>query len=365
MRHRYQTSAVVLGLNFIGSIRLYIHLLGAIVLASFVLTGCSSQNEYLSKGKELVKSDKRRKEERAVRQFFMAVKTEPNNAEANYLLGYYNSFGLYAANRRDDWESWLNDNDSQFNWSFDELKDRSGFKTRGEYLFKSYQQKPGKYLEILVFETLRTQSDELQKAAQEALVRVFEKGNKDKLLAHLRKAMKSKDNRDRHDAQQVLSAIARSNPQHSSQIVKELKPLLKYRRRMETRLNAVKALGDIGSSEAVLELVEIINARRAAPIWQQVFSPGNIRDQEPAEIRQLAVVALAQIGIENADSAAVEKLIGIVKNKGSSLRVDAIEALAEIVNTNEVLAKKDATQVKSILLEVLREEVRREITVNL
>ena len=364
MRHRYQTSTVVLGLNFIGSIRLHIHLLGAIVvLASLVLTGCSSQNEYLSKGKELVKSDKRRKEERAVRQFFMAVKTEPNNAEANYLLGYYNSSGLYAANRRTNWESWLND--SQFNRSFDELKDQSGFKTRGEYLFKSYQQKPGKYLEILVFETLRTQSDELQKAGQEALVRVFEKGNKGKLLAHLRKAMKSKDNRDRHDAQQVLSAIARSNPQHSSQIVKELKPLLKYRRRMETRLNAVKALGDIGSSEAVLELVEIINARRAAPIWQQVFSPGNVRDQEPAEIRQLAVVALAQIGIENADSVAVEKLIGIVKNKGSSLRVDAIEALAKIVSTNEVLAKKDATQVKSILLEVLREEVRREITVNL
>lgn len=364
MKHRQvQTSTVVLGLNLIGSIRLYIHLLGSIVLASFVLTGCSSQNEYLSKGKELVKSDKRRKEERAVRQFFMAVKTEPSNAEANYLLGYYNSSGLYAANRRADWESWLND--GQFNWSFDELKDRSSFKTRGEYLFKSYQQKPSKYLEILVFETLRTQSDELQKAAQEALVRVFEQGNKDKLLAYLRKAMKSKDNRDRHDAQWTLSAIARSNLQHSSQIVKELKSLLKYRRRMETRLNAVKALGDIGSSEAVLELVEIINGRRPAPIWQQVFSPGNVRDQEPAEIRQLAVAALAQIGIENAESAAIEKLIGIVKNKGSSLRVDAIEALAKIVSTSETLARKDATQVKGILLEVLREDVRREITVNL
>ena len=57
-----------------------------LVILPFFLMGCGDQNENLSKGKELIKSDKRRKEERAVREFYLAIYSEPTNPEANYLL---------------------------------------------------------------------------------------------------------------------------------------------------------------------------------------------------------------------------------------------------------------------------------------
>ena len=44
------------------------------------------------------------------------------------------------------------------------------------------------------------------------------------------------------------------------------------------------------------------------------------RDREEPEVRQLAVESLGKIG-----GAAVPELVKIVQNKGSSLRVDAIE----------------------------------------
>ena len=46
----------------------------AFVLVLFVV-GCGTQNENLAKGKELIKSDKRRKEERAVREFKLCTPT--------------------------------------------------------------------------------------------------------------------------------------------------------------------------------------------------------------------------------------------------------------------------------------------------
>ena len=46
----------------------------ALALTLFVI-GCGTQNENLAKGKELIKSDKRRKEERAVREFKLGAPT--------------------------------------------------------------------------------------------------------------------------------------------------------------------------------------------------------------------------------------------------------------------------------------------------
>ena len=66
----------------------------SIGLAAF-LVSCGSHNEYLSKGKELIKSERRRKEERAVAQFKLAIRQEPTNAEAHYLLGFYDSQEFY------------------------------------------------------------------------------------------------------------------------------------------------------------------------------------------------------------------------------------------------------------------------------
>ena len=58
------------------------------------IVGCGTQNENLAKGKELIKSDKRRKEERAVREFKLALQQQTDSAEAHYLLGLYNSQGV-------------------------------------------------------------------------------------------------------------------------------------------------------------------------------------------------------------------------------------------------------------------------------
>ena len=68
----------------------------SIGLAAFLIS-CGSHNEHLSKGKELIKSDRRRKEERAVAQFKLAIRQEPTNAEAHYLLGFYDSQDFYDA----------------------------------------------------------------------------------------------------------------------------------------------------------------------------------------------------------------------------------------------------------------------------
>ena len=73
------------------------------------------------------------------------------------------------------------------------------------------------------------------------------------------------------------------------------------------------------------------------------------RDREDPEIRGLAVEALGKIG-----GTAVEKLVEIVENKGSSMRVDAIQALEQL---------GDERAVKP-LLEVLSEQGNREVVVN-
>ena len=283
-------------------------------IAAFLI-GCGSQNAYLSKGKELIKSDKRRKEERAAQQFKLAIQHEQDNAEAHYLLGYYDSDRFYAIGTPE--------------------RAQASIEERGKHMFQAYQNDKRKYLEILVFETLRDREADVQNAALNALKRIYQQADRKKLLNALKKAIKSKDNRDRHDAQWVLAALGRDHP---GTIVPILVDLLKDKRR-ETRLNAVKALGTIGNESAISLVVEVVNSGSAK--WE--------KDREDPEIRGLAVEALGKIG-----GTAVEQLVEIVENKGSSMRVDAMQALEQL---------GDERAVKP-LLEVLNDQGNREVVVN-
>lgn len=286
----------------------------ALTLVLFV--GCGTQNENLAKGKELIKSDKRRKEERAVREFKLALQQPTDNAEAHYLLGFYNSQEFYEPDTTD----WL----------------EASIAARGEQMFLAYQAEQGKYLERLVFETLRDDDLDVQNAALDALKRIYEKGDRKRLLNQLQKAIKSKDNRDRHNAHWVLGYLGKDDP---GTVVPILVKLLDHRR-METRLNVVKALGEAGSEEAIPALAALIESGSAK--WS--------RDREEPEVRQLAVEALGKIG-----GAAVPELVKIVQNKGSSLRVDAIRALA-ILGDEKVVEP---------LLDALKEQSSREVVIPL
>ena len=286
-----------------------------LTLVLFVV-GCGTQNENLAKGKELIKSDKRRKEERAVREFKLALQQPTDNAEAHYLLGFYNSQEFYEPDTT-DWQE-------------------ASIAARGEQMFLAYQAEQGKYLERLVFETLRDDDLDVQNAALDALKRIYEKGDRKRLLNQLQKAIKSKDNRDRHNAHWVLGHLGKNDP---GTVVPILVKLLDHGR-METRLNVVKALGEAGSEEAIPALAALIESGSAK--WK--------RDREEPEVRQLAVEALGKIG-----GTAVPELVKIVQNKGSSLRVDAIRALA-ILGDEKVVEP---------LLDALKEQSRREVVIPL
>ncbi len=276
-------------------------------LAVFIVA-CGTQNENLSKGKELLKSDKRRKEERAVREFKLAVQQQPAIAEAHYLLGFYDSQEFYESGTS-AWE-------------------KASIAARGNHMFRAYQAEQRKYLEMLIFETLRDDDLDVQNAALVALQQVYRKGDRNRLLSQLEKAMKSNDNRDRHDAHWVLGHLGKEDP---GTLVPILVKLLDHGR-METRLNAVKALGEVGSEQAIPALAALIESGSAR--WA--------RDREEPEVRQLAVAALGKIG-----GAAVPELVKIVKNKGSSLRVDAIRALSTLGDEKAVVPLLDALKAQS------------------
>lgn len=276
-------------------------------LAVFIVA-CGTQNENLSKGKELIKSDKRRKEERAVREFKLAVQQQPDIAEAHYLLGFYDSQEFYEPGTP-AWE-------------------KASIAERGNHMFRAYQAEQRKYLEMLIFETLRDDEPDVQNAALVALQQVYRKGDRGRLLNQLEKAMKSKDNRDRHDAHWVLGHLGKEDP---GTLVPLLVKLLDHGR-METRLNAVKALGEVGSEQAIPALAALVESGSAR--WK--------RDREEPEVRQLAVEALGKIG-----GAAVPELVKIVQNKGSSLRVDAIRALSTLGDEKAVGPLLDALKAQS------------------
>ena len=279
----------------------------ALTLVLFMV-GCGTQNENLAKGKELIKSDKRRKEERAVREFKLALQQKTDNAEAHYLLGLYNSQEFYEPNTT-DWEE-------------------ASVTERGKHMFLAYQAEERKYLERLVFETLRDDDLDIQNAALDALKRVYNQGDRKQLLSQLQKAIKSSDNRDRHNAHWVLGHLGKDDP---NTIVPILVKLLAHKR-TETRLNAVKALGEAGSEEAIPALATLIESGAAR----------SKRDREEPEVRQLAVAALGKIG-----GNAVPELVKIVENKGSSLRVDAIRTLAVLGDAKVVEPLLDALQEQS------------------
>ena len=290
--------------------------IGLAFLLVLFSVGCGTQNENLAKGKELIKSDKRRKEERAVREFKLALQQPTDNAEAHYLLGFYNSQEFYEPNTP-DWEA-------------------ASIAERGKQMFLAYQEDKGKYLERLVFETLRDDDLDIQNAALEALKSVYKQGDRRRLLSQLQKAIKSSDNRDRHNAHWVLGHLGKDDP---NTIVPILVKLLEHGR-TETRLNAVKALGEVGSEKAIPALALLIESGSAK--WE--------RDREEPEVRQMAVDALGEIG-----GAAVPELVKIVENKGSSLRVDAIRALA-VLGDEKVVEP---------LLDALKEQSSRDVAIPL
>ena len=290
--------------------------IGLVFLLVLFSVGCGTQNENLAKGKELIKSDKRRKEERAVREFKLALQQPTDNAESHYLLGFYDSQEFYEPNTP-DWEA-------------------ASIAERGKQMFLAYQEEKGKYLERLVFETLRDDDLDIQNAALDALKRVYKQGDRKRLLSQLQKAIKSSDNRDRHNAHWVLGHLGKDDP---NTIVPILVKLLEHGR-TETRLNAVKALGEVGSEDAIPALAVLIESGSAK--WE--------RDREEPEVRQLSVEALGKIG-----GAAVPELVKIVENKGSSLRVDAIRALA-VLGDEKVVEP---------LLDALREQSSRDVAIPL
>jgi len=272
----------------------------------FLFIGCGSQNKNLSKGKELIKSDKRRKEERAVVEFKKAIELEPDNAEAHYLLGYYD--------------------------------EESNIEERGKHIYLAYKHDKKKYLEILVLETLRQNDTNLMESALDALTRIYKSGGRDRrrLIKQLYDAIESKDSRDRYDAQWVLANLGKSQ-KDNDEIIEKLIKLLTHKR-MGTRLEAVVALGEIGDKRAVEPLLKLVNSGSAK----------DPDDREDPEVRRLAVEALGKIG-----GVAVNKLVEILQNKGSSMRVDAIEALAKLGDDRAVVP----------LIEVLGEEGSREVSI--
>ena len=153
----------------------------------------------------------------------------------------------------------------------------------------------------------------------------------------IKKAITSKDNRDRQDAQTVYTTIGK-DPRFTPEIVKILTDLLDYKRK-ETRLNIVKSLGEIGNETAIEKLVKIVNSG----------SEKRKKDRESSEGRRLAGEALGKIG-----DRAVEELVRIIQNKGSSMRVDAIQALEKLGDERGIPP----------LLNVLSEQGGREVTIS-
>jgi HEAT repeat protein len=221
-------------------------------VAMISVIGCGSQNEYLTKGKEWVKSDKRGKIQKAVAQFEIAVEKEPNNAEAHYLLGYYD--------------------------------ENATIERRTEQMVLAYKNDKRKYLKILIEEALRDRDENVRKSALKALIDI--NAQIDPMIKPLVKILKSKDARDRDDAALVLGKL-----NNRKEVVDRLmqEDIIKHKR-MGTRFDAVRTLGDIGDPKAIIALMERITALKT-------------EDQkgEEAEVRRAAVVALRQIAKREID----------------------------------------------------------------
>lgn len=215
-----------------------------------LMVGCGTQNEYLSKGKEWVKSDKRGRIVKAVAQFELAVEAEPDNPEAHYLLGYYD--------------------------------ENATIERRAEQMILAYKYDKRKYLKILIEEALRDRDENVRRSAAKALQDIHRQ--MDSMIKPLVKTLRSKDSRDRDDAALVLSKLS-----NHKEVVERLtqKDIMKHRR-MGTRFDAVRALGSIGDPIAIDPLMERITTLKTE----------GEKGEEP-EVRRAAVVALRQIARRN------------------------------------------------------------------
>ena len=221
----------------------------SLLIFVFLIVGCGSQNEYLSKGKEWVKSDKRGRIPRAVAQFELAIEKEPDNAEAHYLLGYYD--------------------------------DSSTIERRSEQMVLAYKYDKKKYLKILMEEAIRDRDENVRKSALKALIEIHKT---DSLIRPLVKALKGKDSRDRDNAALVLSNLYN----HEEVLARLMQNDVLKHKRMSTRFSTVRALGDIGDQKAIGPLMERITALKTED-----------EKGEEQEVRKAAVVSLRKIAKRN------------------------------------------------------------------
>lgn len=278
-----------------------------ISIITLFIFGCGSQNEHLSKGKEWVKSDKRGRIGRAVKQFELAIAQEPDNAEAHYLLGYYD--------------------------------ENSTIERRAEQMVLAYKYDKKKYLKILIEEALRDRNEDVRKSAMKALVTIH--SQMDPIIKPLVKILKSKDSRDRDNAALVLSQLS-----NYKEVVDRLvqKDIIKHKR-MATRFDAVRALGDIGDPRAIDPLMERITALKTED-----------EKGEEAEVRRAAVVALRQIAkrdIEINDGNALLSIKVEPANDGVRISQDITgdlankitlqngEIISNVINNQKVISKEN------------------------
>ena len=265
-----------------------------LLLAIVIMVGCGSQNPDLSKGKEWVKSDKRGRIPKAVARFEAAVEAEPDNAEAHYLLGYYD--------------------------------EHATTEYRAEQMVLAYKNEKKKYLKILIEEALRYRDENVRKSAAKALQDI---NKTDSMIKPLVKTLKSKDSRDRDDAALVLSKLS-NHREVVDRLVK--KDRLKYKR-MGTRFDAVRAWGNIGDPRAIEPLMERITALKTE----------NEKGEEP-EVRRAAVVALRQIARRN------------ISITGKSLDVavePADEGVRVVGNVPESLSSKITLQKGEVISHII------------
>jgi len=225
-------------------------LFACLFIAIAIAVGCGTQNENLSKGKEWVKSDKRGKLTKAVDFFEKAIDEEPDNAEAHHLLGYYD--------------------------------ESATIERRAEQMVKAYENDKRKYLKIIIEETLRDRDENVRKSAAKALKDIHEIDSVLEQRHLLIKVLKSKDSRDRDNAALVLSQL-HNRREVVDFLIDEDAGILDHKR-MGTRFDAVRALGNIGDARAIEPLMERITALKTE----------DEKGEEP-EVRRAAVVALRQI----------------------------------------------------------------------
>ncbi len=262
-------------------------------VAAIIIVGCGTQNEYLSKGKEWVKSDKRGRMARAVAQFELATEREPDNAEAHYLLGYYD--------------------------------ENATIEKRAKEMALAYKYKKKKYLKILIEEALRDRNENVRKSAALALWKI----NKDidPMIAPLLKTLRSKDSRDRDDAALVLSSL-----HNHREVVARLteKRIMEYKR-TGTRFDAVRALGDIGNPEAIDAIMKRITALKTE----------DEKGEEP-EVRRAGVRALRQIARRDIE----------ITGQSLDIQVDLAEE-GEGVSITKVLSNKTTLQEGEVITHII------------